>query len=115
MKLIGSKTEQDIRIQLIQSNRWLLNSENRLNKVLKSVYPEMRTAYTLNWIPEQGENVYTILINDSIIATIELDKYSDRSIVETTTVPLYLHGRSKRHQIQLAVALDLVKEDMQKY
>lgn len=115
MKLIGSKTEHDHMVQLKKSNYSLFNSENRLLKVLRNVYPEMKTAYTLDWIPEQEEEIYTILINDNIIAKIELNKYNDESMVETITVPQYLHGLSKRNQIRLAVAIDLAKKDLQRH
>lgn len=114
MRLIGSKTERDHMDQLINSNYLLFNSENRLLKVLRGVYPELKTAYTLDWIPEQGEEMYTILINDNLIAKIELDRYKDGAIVETITVVQYLHGLSKSGQIRLAVALDLAKKDLQK-
>lgn len=52
MKLIGSKAEHDYWIQLTESKYALFNSENRLVKILRSVYPEMITACTLDWIPE---------------------------------------------------------------
>ncbi|GBG07985.1 hypothetical protein PAT3040_02550 [Paenibacillus agaridevorans] len=116
MKLIGSKLEQEIREQLSISNQSLFESEEkrRLLEVIKSSFPEMRTAYIVNWIPEQGEDIYKILINDSIIADIELDRYSDdfEPIVESKDIPNYLHGLSKQNQIKLAVALDLAKQEL---
>lgn len=117
MKLIGSKTEQELREQLIKSNQSLFKSEEkrRLLEVIRSSYPEMNTAYIIHWIPEQGEDIYKILINDCIIAEIELDRYNAEvePIVESKTVPQYLQGLSKQNQIKLAVAIDLAKKDHQ--
>lgn len=116
MKLIGSKTEQELREQLIKSNQSLFMSEEkrRLLEVIRSSYPEMNTAYIIHWIPEQGEDIYKILINDSIIAEIELDRYNTEvePIVDSKTIPQYLQGLSKQSRIKLAVALDLAKQDL---
>ncbi|MGF9910436.1 hypothetical protein [Brevibacillus porteri] len=115
MKLIGSKLEQEIREQLNKSNQSLFKSEEkrRLLEVIRSSYPEMNTAYIVHWIPEQGEDIYKILINDSIIAEVELDRYNDlEPIVATKTISQYLQGLSKQCRITLAVALDLAKQDL---
>lgn len=115
MKLIGSKTEKEYMLQLIKSNHSLLNSESKLLFELKRVHPQLTTAYILNWIPEQGEDIYTVLINDNVIATIELDRGgSEKSIVELSTVLQYIGRISKQDQIKLAVALDLAGKDMGK-
>lgn len=73
----------------------------------------MKTAYIVHWIPEQGEDIYKILINDCIIVEIELDHFDVEveAIVESKTIPRYLQGLSKQSQIKLAVALDLAKQD----
>jgi len=116
MKLIGSKLEQDIREQLIKSKQSLFKGKEkrRLLEVIRNSYPEMNTAYIVNWIPEQGEDIYNILINDNIIAEIELDRYNTEiePIVETKTISQYLQGLSKQSKIKLAVALDLAKQDL---
>lgn len=113
MKLIGSKTEEEIRKQLIKSNQLLFKSEEkkRLLEVIRSLYPEMNTAYIIDWIPEQGEDIYKLLINDNIIVKIELDRYNEEiePIVESKSISEYLQGLSKRNQIKLGVALDLTK------
>lgn len=116
MKLIGSKTEQDIRKQLVKSNELLFKSEEnkRLLEVIRSIYPEMKAAYIIDWIPEQGEDIYKLLINDNIILVIELDRLNVEiePIVELKTIPQYLQGLSKYNQIKLGVALDLAKKNL---
>ena len=55
------------------SNKSLFENEEkrRLLDVLHRNFPSLETAYILHWIPEQEEDFYTILINDSLIVAIE--------------------------------------------
>ncbi|MGD6817982.1 hypothetical protein ACQCVE_13045 [Metabacillus sp. 113a] len=114
MKLIGSKTEQDIRKQLVKSNELLFKSEEnkRLLEVIRSLYPEMKVAYIIDWIPEQGEDIYKLLINENIILEIELDRYNAEidPIIESKSITQYLQGLSKQKQIKLGVARDLANK-----
>ena len=110
MKLIGSKTEHDIRKILVKSNKSLFESEEnkRLLEVITSLYPEMKVVYIIDWIPEQGEDIYKLLINNNIILEIELDRYNAEiePIIESKSITQYLQGLSKQNQIKLGVALD---------
>ena len=121
MKLIGSIAEQEYRKWLIYSHQWLLGSfaippgerGAGLINVLKAHYPQMVTAYVISSIPEQGEDHYKVLINDELIVNVEISHDSlVAPIVDSITVKQYLHKLSKTNQIQLAVALDLVKNDL---
>jgi hypothetical protein len=113
MKLVGGKIEQEHREQLIKSNQSLFMSEEKrkLLEVIKSSFPEMKTAFIIQWIPEQAEDIYKILINDSIIAEIELARFEAEiePMIKSESVSQYLHGLNSRGQIKLAVALDLAK------
>jgi hypothetical protein len=46
MKLIGSKTEQDFRDELLQSHKSLFDehSDERLLDILRATFPNMRTG-----------------------------------------------------------------------
>jgi hypothetical protein len=116
MKLIGSKTEQDFREELIKShNSLFLNKEEpRLLGVLKTYFHDMKTAYFIDSIPEQGEDIYRILINTEIIAQIELDRYNPETkpLVDTIPIEQYRRGLSKIGQIKLSVAIDLAQKDL---
>ncbi|MFP7288497.1 hypothetical protein SFC15_19950 [Shouchella clausii] len=89
-KLIGSKTEQELREQLIKSKESLFGSEEkkRLLEVLTNIYPKMNTAYILHWIPEQGENIYKVLIDDNMIAVVELNRYNTKIEPEVQLMPV---------------------------
>ena len=116
MKLIGSKAEQDFRKELIQSHESLFrdHEKRRMLKILSTHFPEMKTAYVLGWTPEQGEDIYRILINTDIIASIEINR-SDSEIeplIDRLKLNAYKKGLSKIGQIKLSVAIDLAKSDL---
>ena len=116
MRLIGSKQEQEFRNELIMSHKALFedDSGNRLLRVLKMYFEGFKTAYIINWIPEQGEDLYTVLIDTDMIAKVEVSKIAqnDEAIVETFKLKEFERGLSKLSQIKLAVALDLAQKDM---
>lgn len=117
MRLIGSKQEQEVRNELINSHKTLFGggSDERLLKVLK-LYFDMKTAYILNWIPEQGEDLYTLLINTDMIARIEISRINQKAdpIIKTCELKEFQKGLSKILQIKLVVAIDLARKDMKK-
>lgn len=117
MKLVGSKTEQDIKNELIKSHKALFQEgkSQRLFNVLRYYFSEMKTAYCINWIPEQGEDIYTILIDATLIVTIELDRYNLDAdpIVEFVQCKHYKYGLSKIEQIKLALAIELSQKDLE--
>ncbi len=117
MKFLGSKIEREFREQLKISNRSLFRSEKSkpLLKLLTENFPEMKTAYVVGWIPEQGEDLFTILINDDIIAVVELDRVDSgvEPIIDRLSIEAYIHGLKKINRIKLAVAIDLARADME--
>lgn len=117
MKLKGTKTEQDFRERLINSHKSLFQeqSNERLLNVLQNSFPEMMTAYFIGHTPEQGEDLYRILINTDTIALLELDRYNrdTKPIIGKISVREYIKGLSKMDQIKMAVALDLAQRDLE--
>lgn len=113
MKLIGSKTEDDLRAELQASHEALFNdpARRRLLMALRGRYPAMRTAYVLNWTPEQGEDLYSVLIDDAVIASVELDRVNPEAepIMSETPLQKYVKGLRGAGRTKLAVALDLVR------
>lgn len=117
MKLIGSKQEQDFRKELVVSNISLSqgDKENALLEVLKDTFGEFKSAYILNWTPEQGEDIYTILVDLNRIAKVEVSRINclEAPIIETFRLKDFEKGLSKIFQIKLAVAIDLAKKDLE--
>lgn len=117
LKLKGTKTEHDIREQLIGFHHRLFNAEEyvRILNILRDNFPDMKTAYLLYWVPEEGEDIMTFLINNNIITNIEMDRYNPdvRPIIETKPFnDEYIKRLRKMPQITLAVALELANNDM---
>ncbi len=112
MDLIKSKTEQEFREELVKSYNFLTDSEDgkRIRDILFKSYPQMTIAFIIEWIPEQEEDFYKILINDNIVTEIELKHDSiQEPKIKSLSLLQYLHRRSKRVQIKLAVAIELAK------
>ncbi|AZK45042.1 hypothetical protein [Paenibacillus lentus] len=100
------------------SNKSLFEEEERrrLLDVLRQSFSSLETAYILHWIPEQEEDFYKILINDSTIADVELNRLNQDVVPIINSMPLsqYKVGLSKINQIKLAVAIDLARKDLNK-
>ena len=111
MKLIGSKVEREFREELVNSNISINTKANNINRVLESAGYDVSKSYVLSHIPEQTEEMFVLLISGSFILNVEIDKFDSQvePIFERIELNDYLHGLSKINQIQIAVALDLVK------
>lgn len=109
MKLVGSKMESDFREELLRSNDALQVSDSKLRKVLEAHGHDTKNAYVLHWIPEQLEDLYTVLVSGTYLVDVEINKYdsSKPPVVEKNELKSYLHGLSKMNQVRLAVAQDL--------
>jgi hypothetical protein len=116
MKLRGTLTEQSFRKELLASKIHLFNdvSMRRFLNTLKETFPAMKTAYTLYWIPEQGEDIITFLVDMVYVVTIELDRYDHAitPIVNVDSIESLHKSLSRINQIRIAVALDLAKRDL---
>jgi len=117
MKLKGSKQEQDFRKELEGSNLVLAKGGKAelIMNVLKDTFGELKSAYILNWTPEQGEDIYTILVDIDIIAKVEISRvnHSEVPLIETYNLKDFQKRLSKVFQIKLAVAIDLAKTEHQ--
>ncbi|WP_020412365.1 hypothetical protein [Microbulbifer variabilis] len=101
--------ESDFRKELIRSNDAIQEPDSKLRKVLTAKGHNTKTAYVLHWIPEQLEDLYTVLISGSYLVDVEIAKYDNSKppIVERSELKSYMHGLSKSNQVRLAVAKDL--------
>ena len=115
MSLTRTKTEIDYREQLICSHKSLYEDEDkkRILSALNTNYPSMKTAYMLDWIPEQGEDIYKILIDSDVVVIVEIDRLdkSSKPFIEDVSIKQYQQKLSKNARIKLSVALDLVRSE----
>jgi hypothetical protein len=117
MKLIGSKLEKEIKEGLIESKQRICNisDNNHLRKALFKIKPNFKTAYILNWFPEQGENIYTIITDDKDIIELEISRVdlSSEPIWEIYNINEYRKQlRGKPANLRLIIALNLIDEDL---
>lgn len=116
MKLIGSKQEKEFQAKL-ENGRKALFDENcnpKLLNAIKNAFPKMKTAYVIEWVPEQTEEIYGVLVNTDIVAWIELNRFDSavKPIIEETSVDDYKKKLKKIKRIELMVALNLAKNDL---
>ena len=113
MQLISNKTEARYRAELILSRDELFkkNGAPRLLKILRTNYPDLDSAFVLHWIPEQGEDIYEILINEHEILAVEISRIdTGECVTKIISLDEFLsRTRSKQKMIKLAVALDLIR------
>jgi hypothetical protein len=118
MKLRGTKTEEDYRKALIKQHNSLFHNVDRQRMLLalRKNFPNMKTAYIIDWIPEQGEDIINFLVDTSVIAQIEFDRIvlDAEPQIEVCSIEDYSQGLRKWGQIKFAVALDLAQRDLER-
>lgn len=116
MKLKETITEQQFRKELQASKIRLFNDTtmSRFLSIIKGTFPDIKTAYILYWIPEQGEDIITFLVDTHSVIEIELDRFNHKidPIFEVYPLEWFIKGLSKWNQIKIAVALDLATKDI---
>jgi hypothetical protein len=111
-RLIGSKTEDDFRADLTTSRNNLMHAteSSLLRSILQQRNPDLSQALVIDWIPEQGEDIYEVL-HCSEVLQIEIPHEGTSHSIECVPLETYLRrrlGRPKR--IKLAVALDMLEK-----
>ncbi len=108
MQLIGSKMEKDFRENLKKSNESFC-SASKLRTALESQGHSTANAFVLHWTPDQGEDIYLVLIEGAYLVSVELDRINPDTppIYERIELKEYKQGLSRVNQVQLLVARDL--------
>ncbi|WP_124905640.1 hypothetical protein [Burkholderia sp. Bp9004] len=105
-----------MRSQLIERSANLLSNDNSdaLGVALRRFFPGLKHAFVINWIPDQAEDIYWVLIGQMSIAQIEIvrgdgaNSYPPKlRMVELSTYQNKRHSRDVRER--LAMALELIK------
>lgn len=111
MRLIGSRTEVEYRKNLMSSHELYFVKESRLTLVLESQGYPTENVYLLDWIPDQRECFYSVLIEGVYLLSTEIDRceFSAALAVERSEIEGYLKGLSRSRQVQLSVAMHLAQ------
>jgi hypothetical protein len=74
MKKSAMPLDQEIKQELIESQKSLHEGKNGITLIntLRSEFPQSCGFYLLNWIPEQGEDIFWVLASPETIAVVEI-------------------------------------------
>lgn len=105
-------TMETTRQQLLQSSASLLAGSDDLGLVLRRFFPELKRAFVMHWIPEQGEDIYWVLIGPTEIAEIEIPREIDGErnspslrIMAFDVYKKKRHSRDVRQRLEVGVEL----------
>ena len=111
IKLKGTHTEQEHAAKLKESRDFIFDSKAgaRLKSILASECTELKTAYILDSIPDEDEDIYLVLVNNENLLSVELDRVnlSASPIIEHKDLVNYKKQLRKGDQIKLTVAIEL--------
>jgi len=109
MKLIGSRIEQQLREELLESSAGLRERVNvRLTEALESAGILPSNALILNWIPDQAEDFYVVLISIRELLHIEIPRDGGVVQMRRETLVEYERRVSKTLRLKIAVAKSLL-------
>ncbi len=124
MRLKGTMTEQAYRAELQRNHDYIFNTEvgTFLRTCIEQVVGRFITAYTLYWIPDDGTDFFTLLVDGKIIICMEIEYEQYSSLQEKGSPKLvdysscttndYIKGLSKAHRIKFEVAREMCHKDM---
>lgn len=85
-----------------------------LLSALKAAFPWLSFALIVNWVPEQSEDIYWILIDLNRIAVVEVPQLNDDFAGASVDLLGVVEYRGRRHSAEtrrkLEVAIELMRE-----
>jgi hypothetical protein len=103
--------DQEIADALLRSSRERFAANDTLIKVLLREEPRLAHAFVINWIPDQGEDFYIVVLNPRTILSVEIPReVSDAMgpVVERISHKSYSKrklGKDRRRKLNVAVML----------
>ncbi|WP_189493931.1 hypothetical protein [Formosimonas limnophila] len=110
MKLINSMTEDVLRKEILANQESAQNNIRLLN-VIKEKFPSFKNFLIIDFLMEQGEDIYTLLIDGITVISLELSRI-DESAIWGNCLPVSEYEKllvSKLAQLRLRVTLDILK------
>lgn len=107
---------EKLKTELLESAKSLFAGKGNasLLHVLRQVRPDIEFAFVFNWIPEQGEDIYWLLVNREAILIVEVPRpglENSAPIVQTLDVHTFRRRKlSAEVQRRFGAALELVDE-----
>lgn len=116
--LRGSKTEHELRSILTNSHDFIFHCDagSTLKDILINTFPDLKTAYILNHIPEQAEDIYKVLVNNENLISVEINRLDTNvlPIIKILNLKEFKKHLSNINQVKLALAIELGNQDLEK-
>ena len=113
LTLVGSKLEDEYRQQIESSLRALKRGGELafLRSLLEAQNINPDHCAVIKYLPEQGEDIYTLLGYPDQVVVIEFERGKPETafVDSRSSLKEYLHRKSKAKQIKVLVALDVIK------
>ncbi|HBO24322.1 hypothetical protein [Providencia sp.] len=111
MKLINSKLEQEIRENLAKRSPLIMGDKEITNFLIQN-FQEIKSVYVLQVTPDQGEELYTLLVNGDKVIDFEISRINNSIYdVHIRTVDEYSKEiKKKLPKLKLIIALELSKQ-----
>jgi len=117
VKLIGSRQEKEFRAQFSKArvSSFTSGTSARLKKLVAEAGFDPTQALLINHTPEQGEDLYSVLIWSNTIFHAEIDRFdsSVKPIIEIESLEDHNIAKTQIEQIKIAVALETLKQILQ--
>lgn len=106
--------EEQMRRELLAGREGLLAGDRwpRLSRALRERFSDYRQAFIVDWIPEQAEEICTVLIDGATIAIVEVSRLeSQPTLFQSMTLAEYrrkqqgMMSRTSRRRLEMALAL----------
>jgi hypothetical protein len=105
--------DSDVRRALMHSNRVLMEGQTnrRLLEALLTEFGSVEKAFVIDWIPEQGEDIYTVAVPPGTIATVEIPRDESLIVPIIEKIPFDQYRRdSKRMTKEIRRKLSVVRD-----
>lgn len=107
--------DEKLKEELLGAKDALFSGEENavLLEVLRSCFPAINLAFVLDWVPEQGEDIYWVLVDNSRVAMIEIPRSTNKTpeypLIEVQSIDDYKTRLSKTARRKLIAALELIR------
>jgi hypothetical protein len=109
VNLIGSRNEHKMRDELLRTNLSLRDGScGPLSAALESANVSVAGAYVINWIPEQAEDIYAVIVSPSEVLIVEIPRGKGQVHIERQDLVGYQAKCSRVQRLKIAVAQELL-------
>lgn len=100
--------DQQTREELVRSNLALQDgSHGPLVAALRGANANLANSYVVNWIPEQAQDIYTVLIEMGTVLIVEIPRDGSRVQIERQELSNFEAECSRVQRRKIAVAKEL--------